>query len=276
MSLFLRTQDFAVSKEAFELHYDSETDMLVTQPQPENATPYYESDDYISHTDSKRGWIDKLYQRIKQRNLKNKIQLIDKQAVISKFLLDLGAGTGDFVTAANLNGFTAVGIEPNAKARARAHEKGTTLLEKTTQLQQEKFGIITLWHVLEHLPNLNAQIQELNNFLEDEGVLVVAVPNYKSFDARFYKKHWAAYDVPRHLWHFSRKAIQHIFESHRMEVVQTSPMIFDSFYVSLLSEKYKGNKWGVFRAFLVGLWSNIAATFTKEHSSIIYLIKKTK
>ena len=150
------------------------------------------------------------------------------------------------------------------------------LLPDLDKLSSERFQAITLWHVLEHLPNLQGQISSLVQLLDDDGLLVIAVPNFKSWDARHYKSYWAAYDVPRHLWHFSKTAISKLFAPHGMEVVKIKPMWFDAFYVSLLSEKYKGNKFYWPFAFFVGLWSNVKAVFTKEHSSLIYILKKAE
>ena len=276
MKLFLKTKDFSVSGEAFELYRDEGLDMLVTKPQPQNLGPYYESEDYISHTDAKSTLTDRLYQLVKAKNLKDKVQLIENQYVKSKSLLDLGAGTGDFLITAQNSGFRVTGIEPNAKARKLAEQKGVHLLESLKEVSGQKFQAITLWHVLEHLPNLEEQITTLANLLEEDGVLVIAVPNFKSFDAKHYKSYWAAFDVPRHLWHFSRTSIAKLFAPHQMEVVKIKPMWFDAFYVSMLSEKYKGNKLYLISAFFVGLWSNFRAIFTKEHSSLIYILKRKK
>jgi len=276
MKLFLKTKDFSVSGKPFELHRDEELDMLVTKPQPQNLAPYYESEDYISHTDSKSSFTDRLYQLVKAKNLKNKVQILENQVSIPENLLDLGAGTGDFLITAQKSGFSVTGIEPNVKARKLAEQKGVHLLPSLKDVSGQKFQAITLWHVLEHLPDLGSQIKTLVNLLEEDGVLVIAVPNFKSYDAKHYKSHWAAFDVPRHLWHFSKTAISKLFAKHQMEVVKIKPMWFDAFYVSILSEKYKGNKLYLATAFFVGLWSNVKAIFTKEHSSLIYILKKKK
>ena len=274
MKLFLKTKDYSVSNEEFDLLYDSELDMLVTHPQPEDLYRYYESEAYISHTDAKASFVDRLYQLVKRFNLRKKIQIIENQIVKPVKFLDFGAGTGDFLSTAKKRGFEVYGVEPNQKARDRAKQKGIELSESLSNLKGSKYGVITLWHVLEHLPNLDEQLKELKELLDEGGLLVVAVPNYKSFDAKHYKSHWSAYDVPRHLWHFSRTSISKLFERHQMEVIQTHAMIFDSFYVSLLSEKYKGSKFYFFSAFAIGLWSNLSAWFSKEYSSVIYLIKE--
>lgn len=276
MKLFLKTKDFSVSGEQFELHRDEELDMLVTKPQPQNLALYYESEDYISHTDSKSSFTDRLYQLVKGKNLRNKIQIVENQVDNPNKLLDLGAGTGDFLISARDSGFSVIGVEPNDKARQLAHQKGIELQSNLEEVSGQKFQAITLWHVLEHLPNLEDQIKTLVELMEEDGVLVIAVPNFKSFDAKHYKTYWAAFDVPRHLWHFSKKAIFKLFAPHQMEVIKIKPMWFDAFYVSLLSEKYKGNKLYLINAFFVGLWSNLIAIFTKEQSSLIYILKKKK
>jgi len=274
MKLFLKTKDFLVTGEEFELYHDPQLEMLVTQPQPKDSSTYYGSEEYISHTDSKASLIGRLYHVVKQHSLRNKVQLVDNRSNKHKNLLDIGAGTGDFLLKASSEGFKISGIEPNEKARSNAAKKGLQLYKDISEVKNQTFDIITLWHVLEHLPNLEKQLQIIESVLEKDGVLVVAVPNYKSFDATYYGAHWAAYDVPRHLWHFSKTSICRLFDKHKMEVVSIKPMIFDSFYVSLLSEKYKGNKLYLFSAFCVGLWSNIRACFSKEYSSLIYTIKK--
>ncbi len=274
MKSYLKTKDFSVSQESFELHYDAELEMLVTHPQPKDLSPYYDSEVYISHTDSKTSLTDRLYQKVKQYSLQKKIKLIDNQIVNSKKLLDFGAGTGDFLVKARTKGFSVDGIEPNEKARHNAAKKGIVLHKNSSALKESRYGAITLWHVLEHLPDLDGQVEKIASLLDKDGVVVVAVPNYKSYDAKFYGAYWAAYDVPRHIWHFSKTSIIRLFDNHEMEVVSIKPMLFDSFYVSLLSEKYKGNKLYLINAFFIGLWSNIKAYFSKEYSSLIYVIKK--
>ncbi|RDY59814.1 class I SAM-dependent methyltransferase [Flagellimonas nanhaiensis] len=276
MKLFLKTKDFSVSGESFELHWDEEFQMLRTSPVPENLEGYYDSDNYISHTDSSTGLVDQLYQKVKRLNLKKKLQLIDNQIDISRNLLDIGAGTGDFLLYTQENGYTITGVEPNEKARTLAKDKGLDLKPGLNNLRGQQYDIITLWHVLEHLPELEKQIVKIEELLAAKGTLIIAVPNFKSFDAKHYGRYWAGYDVPRHLWHFSKESIAKLFKPHNLEVVQIRPMWFDAFYVSLLSEKYKGNKLYLLSAFFVGLWSNIKACFTKEHSSLIYVLKRAK
>ncbi len=274
MKPFLKTKDFSISQETFELFRDTDLDMLVTKPQPENLDSYYESEVYISHTDSNKSFVDKLYQRVKKYSLSKKLNLINTYSKEKKTLLDVGAGTGDFLNEAKSNGWDIEGVEPNHNAREKALNKGISLKDRMEALAGTKYDVITLWHVLEHLPDLENQILKLVWHLEEEGTLIIAVPNFNSYDAKHYKEFWAAYDVPRHLWHFSKTAIEKLFVKHGLELVKVKPMVFDSFYVSLLSEKYKTGKQNIFKAFALGLWSNISAMRTKEHSSHIYVLQK--
>lgn len=272
----LKTKDYFLSQEEFELVYNPKTDMLITSPKPESIERYYDSSSYISHRDKSKGLIDKIYRFVKSYTLKRKLQLINNYASKEKKLLDIGAGTGEFLSKAKNNGWTTLGVEPNSTANSRAIEKGISIITTLEQLPETKFDIITLWHVLEHIANLEEQIEKIVNCLYEEGSIIIAVPNYKSYDAVYYKNHWAAYDVPRHLWHFSQNSIAKLFKKHGLEVVRTIPMLFDSFYVSLLSEKYKTGKVNYISAFYRGLRSNLEATKTGEFSSLIYVLQRPK
>jgi 2-polyprenyl-3-methyl-5-hydroxy-6-metoxy-1,4-benzoquinol methylase len=272
---FLTVKDHSVSKETFDLYHDETMDMLVTYPQPslKNLGKYYESLDYISHTDSKRSFFEKAYHFVKSIALKNKLDLINSLQPVKGRILDIGAGTGDFLFVAKQNGWQTIGVEPSDKAKAIALKKEVPFVEDTTELEGHSFDVITMWHVLEHVPNLDSQIKELKRLLKPNGSLIVAVPNFKSFDAKYYGAFWAAYDVPIHFWHFSKKAIKTIFEKEEMELEKVLPMKFDSFYVSLLSEKYKSGKMNFIRAFIIGLQSNLKAKHNLEYSSHIYVLK---
>lgn len=173
-------------------------------------------------------------------------------------------------------GWDVKGTEPNQKARSIASHQGIELLENSNGLKKQSFDVITLWHVLEHIENLSEFISQLNELLKDNGQIVIAVPNYKSFDAEYYKEFWAAYDVPRHLWHFSQESIVKLFSKENIIVDKILPMKFDAFYVSLLSEKYKSGKMNPLKAFFTGLKSNRKAKRTGEYSSLIYVLKKAK
>ncbi|MFC6097373.1 class I SAM-dependent methyltransferase [Flavobacterium qiangtangense] len=275
---YLTVKDNSVSKETFELLYDENLDLLITSPQPSenNLGRYYESDDYISHTDGKRSVFEKAYHFIKNIALKNKLSLINDLQKSKGNLLDIGAGTGDFLLVAKQNGWKTIGIEPSEKAKAIAEKKGVELKSNLSNFADHSFDVITMWHVLEHVPNLKNQITELKRLIKPNGSIIIAVPNFKSFDAKYYKEFWAAYDVPRHLWHFSKTAIEKLFAQEDLRLEKILPMKFDSFYVSLLSEKYKTGKMNYLKAFSIGLKSNLKAKNNFEYSSHIYVLKNAK
>ena len=272
---FLTVKDYSVSKETFDLYHDETLDMLITHPQPslENLGKYYESEDYISHTDNKRSLFEKLYHFIKSIALKNKLNLINSLQFQKGKILDIGAGTGEFLSVAKNDGWQTMGVEPSVKAKAIAKSKGVSFVEQTSELENQSFDVISMWHVLEHVPDLDKQIKELKRLLKPTGTLIIAVPNFKSFDAKHYGKYWAAYDVPIHFWHFSKTAIKMLFEKEEMKLEKVLPMQFDSFYVSLLSEKYKSGKMNFIKAFFIGLQSNWKAKENFEYSSHIYILK---
>ena len=275
---YLKTKDYSVSGEDFNLLFNESLEMLETSPRPsdEKLPNYYHSENYISHTDSKRNTFEKAYQIIRNISLKRKLKLINSHSSEGNTLLDVGCGTGDFLKTSQNNGWQVLGIEPNDQARDIANKKtnySVYKIEHLLKLKEKSFDVITLWHVLEHLPSLEDHIVVFKKLLKDKGTLIIAVPNYKSYDAKHYKEFWAGYDTPRHLWHFSQNSISRLFSRTDMAVKKTLPMKFDAFYVSLLSEKYKSGSMNIFKAFYIGLLSNIKAINSKEYSSLIYLIK---
>ncbi|MGS2738862.1 class I SAM-dependent methyltransferase [Sinomicrobium sp. M5D2P17] len=279
-SLYLKCKDHTVSGETFSLLWDEKYKMLQTYPVPdaEKLPGYYQSEDYISHTDSKRGLFEKVYHLVKNYALKQKLKYILSENPGKGNLLDIGAGTGDFLNVAKNDGWKVEGIEPNASARKRSAEKGIPLRELSDASFAEEntsgYDVVTMWHVLEHIPDLETQLTQLKKLLKDNGTLFIAVPNFRSFDAAYYGEFWAAYDVPRHLWHFSSEAMTLLFAEKGMKVVRKIPMKFDAFYVSLLSEKYKNGKMNFLRAFYTGWRSNRKASRSGEYSSLIYVIKQ--
>ena len=279
--IYLSVKDYSVSGEEFKLLHDEDLEMLETSPCPslDKLPKYYESEDYISHTDNKRNLIEKVYHLIKWISLRKKLKLINSFKANGKSLLDVGCGTGDFLELTFKKGWEILGIEPNDRAREMANKKTKGVVFGTEKLQKIKansFDVITLWHVFEHLHNPEVQLALFRELLKEEGVLIIAVPNFKSYDAAYYKNYWAAYDVPRHLWHFSQGSIERLTERRQMKITQIHPMIFDAFYVSILSEKYKTGKINPFKAFWVGCRSNLKGLRNGEYSSLIYIIKKRK
>ena len=272
---YIKVSDHSVSKEPFDLLFNEEYEILKTNPQPslEKLPSYYESEDYISHTDSKRTLFEKIYHFVKVNALKNKVNLISKLIPQKGIVLDIGSGTGDFLMTAKNSGWEIKGIEPNSKAKQIAVSKGVVFEDALENIADNSIDVITMWHVLEHVPNLDEQFKQLKRIVKPNGYIIIAVPNYKSFDAKYYKSFWAAFDVPRHLWHFSKTAIQKLAANYNLELEKVKPMWFDSFYVSLLSEKYKTGKMNFIKGFIIGFASNVVGLFKNEFSSHIYIIK---
>jgi 2-polyprenyl-3-methyl-5-hydroxy-6-metoxy-1,4-benzoquinol methylase len=272
---FLIVKDHSVSKETFSLLYNKEYDILKTHPTPslEALPKYYESEDYISHTDGKRTLFEKIYHLVKRNAIKGKVSLITSEQNQKGKLLDIGSGTGDFLVEAKNQGWSILGFEPNSDAKQLAANKGVSFTEDIFALPENTFDAVTMWHVLEHVPNLEEYIANLKRIVKPNGTIIIAVPNYKSYDAKYYNRFWAAYDVPRHLWHFSKTSIKRLFSDVDMELKKVKPMWFDSFYVSLLSEKYKNGKMSFVKGFFIGLCSNVSGLFKNEFSSHIYIIK---
>jgi ubiquinone/menaquinone biosynthesis C-methylase UbiE len=254
----------------------------ITYPAPtiDKIAPYYNFPDYISHTDVKEGFINKLYHKVRLKTLQQKTAWVQSLFTGHKGnLLEVGAGTGAFANAMSNKGWNVTALEPDALSRKRAFDNyGITLLptENLYTLKDNSYEVITLWHVLEHVHDLNGYLNSFHKLLKPNGRLIIAVPNYTSYDAKFYGSYWAAYDVPRHLYHFSPLAITALTNRFSMKIVQIKPMWFDSFYVSLLSEKYKASgTFGMIKAFLIGGMSNLFALKNNaKASSLIYEIKK--
>lgn len=272
---FMKIIDYSVTNEEFILKKNKKYDFLETFPKPFQLENYYKSEDYISHTDGKRTFFEFIYQLIKHFTIQQKVNLIQKFCSEKGNVIDVGAGTGDFLLTAKRNDWRIFGVEPSEKAREKAREKGVFLSENIGKIQK-KANCITLWHALEHIPNLEETLFLLKNQLTENGILVIAVPNYKSKDAEIYKNFWAAYDVPRHLWHFSRKGLRDLLNDIGFEQIAEKPMYFDAFYVSLLSEKYKTGKMNFLHGILNGIRSNYHGMKTGEYSSFISIFRLKK
>lgn len=276
--VYLKSKDHAVTGEPFDLCYCDTPELLVTLPRPsaESLLNYYNTDDYIPHVKSKKTPFYIIYFLVQAITLRKKLKWVSRFKSNGNTILDFGAGVGDFVRAAQNDGWNCIGIEPNINARSIANSKKKQTVfpsDYLSALMPNSQAVITLWHVLEHLPNLEQEITALKQLLRPSGRLLVAVPNFKSYDAQYFKGYWAAYDLPRHLWHFSRDSITSLFEDFDMEVEAIYPMIFDSFYVSLLSTKYQSSRMKILKSLAVGLLSNIRACFNGEYSSLVFVIK---
>jgi len=274
-----RCTDFSTSKETFIIVSCETCGFLLTNPRPEtkNIHKYYDSSSYISHTNKKEGFFNWMYQTVRKHSIKKKVSLL-KRFVKTGYHLDIGCGTGEFLYACKKSGFKTKGIEPAKIAREQAIKNFDLDVSEKTKLEYFKpnsFDSISMWHVIEHVEDIKKTISNLSKILKSNGFLIVAVPNHKSWDASFYKEFWAAWDVPIHFWHFSKETISVLFKKYSLELITTKPLIFDSFYISILSEKFKTNKVNYVKSFFIGLISNFFGFFTKNgYSSQIYIFKK--
>lgn len=277
----LKCKDHTVSGEYFEIWKCNTCTFRFTQnvPDADSIGIYYQSANYVSHSDTKKGWINNVYHLVRRFTLTTKLNLIREVTNLRQgVLLDVGAGTGAFAFTMQQAGWKITGLEPDETARANAlknYKLQLKELETLHQLPDSTFDAITLWHVLEHVHDLHFYLEKFAKILKPSGRLVIAVPNFTSYDAKTYKQYWAAYDVPRHLYHFSPKSMKILLEQKGFVIETIRPMWFDSFYVSMLSEKYKFGKNRFLNALVVGLMSNIKAAFSKKKcSSVIYVVRK--
>jgi SAM-dependent methyltransferase len=274
----LKCLDHSVSKEEFSIVLCNACGFKFTNPRPEDADlgRYYKSEEYISHSDTKTGIVAKLYHMVRSYTLQTKVKLIRKY-VSRGTILDHGCGTGGFLSVCARSGWKAYGVEPDSGARKLASTGSTDVYSSIADLVALKgdvmFDAITMWHVLEHVPALDFTLKFCKEKLCDSGVLVIALPNHLSLDAKYYGAYWAAYDVPRHLYHFDEKTVGALLDKHGFDLQTSLPMRFDSFYVSMLSEKYKTGRVKYVAAFLQGLRSNIGARSSGQYSSKIYVFK---
>jgi len=273
--IYLKCRDYLVTKEEFILTQCKNCGFVFTNPRPtiEEIPPYYKSEDYYSHSDDNKSIISGIYNIVRNINIKNKLNLIHKVTKVRGTLLDYGCGAGLFIKYASSQGWLASGIEPNSDARAVSKKLGLSVEapEFWTTITERKFDVITLWHVLEHLHDIEFVIPKLKSTLNIDGILVVAVPNIDSWDAIKYKENWAAYDVPRHLYHFNPKTIEKLFGKFGMSIVSIHPMKYDAYYVSMLSEGK--SVLAKVKAIVNGLRSNMHAKSDMNYSSLIYFIK---
>ncbi len=277
----LKVIDYTVSHQQFNIDECPSCKLRVTNPFPSETEigKYYESEDYISHSDTSKSLMSKLYQTVRKITLKQKGKLVTEvSGKGSGHILDVGAGTGHFLNTMQELGWQTTGVEPSEKAIAYAKKQFNLTLLPTDQLKslpEASFDVITLWHVLEHVHDLNEYVSTLQRLLTPDGTLFIAVPNYTSNDGKLYQQYWAGYDVPRHLFHFSPFSMQVLLENNGFKLIEKKKMFFDAFYVSMLSEKYKKGKVNYPKAFMNGLASNVQAFKTVNScSSIIYVAQK--
>ena len=275
----IMTQDFLTTKEKFKITEDKETRVLKTIPTPkeEDLPSYYSSEAYASHQERASTPVLWVYMRVRKIAMKSKIKLISTFNTKTGDLLDFGCGLGGFLSATHAKGWSSYGIEPHQKVKTKAKKISGREVYSTigeAQKTNKKYDVITMWHSLEHVVDLGKTIRFLYNSTKKEGKVVVAVPNHQSFDAKHYKNFWAAYDTPRHIWHFDQKSITNVFKKQGFFLERKRLMMWDAFYISILSEKNKRSRAIYFKAAVIGIISNFLSLFTGESSSITYVFSK--
>ena len=273
---YLISRDNLVSKKPFSIKKCSSCGFIFTNPRPskEVISDYYISEDYISHSAQKKSFFDSLYTIIRNKNIAYKLDLISAAKKGKLSIYDYGCGVGAFLNQASIKGWDVKGFEPNEKAKDVAVESGIDIksLNQILKHGNTQFDVITLWHVLEHIHDLDETIAKLISLLKDDGLLVVAVPIIDSWDAEKYKEKWAALDVPRHLYHFNKSSVKKLFAKFGMKIASVHPLKFDAYYISLLSIKTPILKY--FSALINGCYSNYRAKQTSNYSSLIFFIQK--
>ncbi len=279
----LTAKDHTVSGESFEIWHCDKCTGRFTQniPDQQSMDRYYQSGDYISHSDTTKGLVNQLYHAVRKRTLSSKRKLVQGYTGLKRgTVLDIGSGTGAFLKEMKLEGWEISGVEPDRGARNKAIELYQLRIDTPEHLHhypENSFDALTLWHVLEHVHDLHNKLQQFRNLIRNKGKLFIAVPNYTSYDAEVYGKNWAAYDVPRHLYHFSPEAMQKLLNDHKLQLHAVKPMWFDSFYISMLSEKYITGRSKLGRAFWRGFVSDVKTLWHKNHcSSLLYVAGKNE
>lgn len=278
---YLELKDYFLSKEEFLILRCTNCDLLITHPQPvsEELSKYYLSNQYLSHATDKKGFEFFIYNQVRNITLSNKFDLIKKYAKGNN-LLDIGCATGVFLNYCKSQGYKVTGVEPNDKARSFAREQSNLEvfdLDYLHALEPSSQDIITMWHVLEHVPDVVQRMNSVKSLLKDNGTAFIALPNPASYDASYYREYWAAYDVPRHLYHFSKKSFEHLVKQFEFKIIDVIPMVFDSYYISFLSERYKHGNTSFLKALYRGWRSNIyAKTHDGNYSSLIYILSKNQ
>jgi 2-polyprenyl-3-methyl-5-hydroxy-6-metoxy-1,4-benzoquinol methylase len=278
-TVFLNCTDYFLTKEKFTIVKCEECEFTFINPRPEIAqfAGYYESTEYISHSGTDKGIVNSVYKKVRNYTHKKKVKLVSKYAKGNK-ILDIGCGSGELLSLFKEHDWETLGIEPNQSAREFAIKQHGIIVEEESGISKIVTGsmdVISMWHVLEHVSGLNERLREVNRILKDDGVVFIAVPNRIAYDALYYKEFWAAYDVPRHLYHFTPDSMERLLRKHHFALISCIPMKFDSYYVSMLSEKYKSGAGNIIKALYIGLRSNLkAGNKKKNYSSMIYVVKK--
>ncbi len=275
-SKYMETKDYFFTKEEFSLSICDGCSFVFTNPIPRDISRYYETEEYLSHHSAKKGIISSIYSRIRSLNIKRKYSLVTTYNSTGK-ILDIGCGTGELLSYFNTMGWKIMGIEPDENARQFAINTNKIEVGAESQINEitdSSYDVVSMWHVLEHVGDLNRRIEDVKRITKDNGTMFFALPNLNSPDAKKYGRHWSALDVPRHLYHFTQETFETLISKHGLELIHAEPMKFDAYYVSLLSEKYLNKKLPIISAALAGARSNNIAKKDNNYSSMVFVVKK--
>jgi 2-polyprenyl-3-methyl-5-hydroxy-6-metoxy-1,4-benzoquinol methylase len=274
--------DYFVTKEEFCIQSCIKCGMHLTADVPADSeiSAYYKSEDYISHSDTRKGLVNRAYHIVRDYMLARKYTSIRRSTGKNKgTILDIGAGTGYFLHYMKKKNWEVYGTEKSVEARefAKKHRNLDILPEDALfSLPTASFDAITLWHVMEHLPNIRQYWQIISKLLKPDGILIIALPNSGSWDAKHYGSYWAAWDVPRHLWHFTPKHIEKSGDKEGFRLIHSQRMPFDAFYISIMSEKYKKSAFPILKGIFFGKISWLSSLFNKNRcSSLMYIFRKS-
>ncbi|MFK5854611.1 MAG: class I SAM-dependent methyltransferase [Bacteroidota bacterium] len=276
ISTYINTKDYFFTQDNFSLTKCLDCDFVFTNPIPTNLGKYYDTPDYLSHNTDDNGMMGSSYSYLRNINIKRKYNLVKRYNTSGKFL-DIGCGTGELLKYFKDNNWVVQGIEPNNSARELAKTKYNINVAEENELdhiQPNSLDVISMWHVLEHVPNLHKRLEQISKLIKKSGTVFIALPNLDSPDSKKYKEYWSALDVPRHLHHFTQQTFEKLISYHGMKLIHAEPMKLDSYYVSMLSEKYKKNSFYLVSAFISGIISNFKAKKKNSYSSMIYVVKK--
>ena len=281
---FLEVKDHSVSHGTFNIVKCKKCNLLFTNPRPceESIGFFYDSSAYISHHDNDGSTMSKIYNGVRKLAVKGKLDLIKKyDQEAEKEILDIGCGTGFFLKSCAEKNWHIIGTEPDHDARLQAEKRSGVKIYPSIfnpEIEKKIFTSITMWHVLEHIHRLEETMLWLYQHLAPKGILYIAVPNPQSYDSKAFGEYWAAYDVPRHLYHFTKETMEKLLHRYNFAIVDLKCMPFDSYYVSLLSNRYKNKSSRPINSLITGTISNIKGFGNNTHnantSSIIYIIHK--
>ena len=273
--LLYKVRDHLVSQESFDIYWDEKgqfgwTDFKNTS----DLSAYYQAEEYYSHQEQPKTFIQKIYSFARGLMFHYKHNITSPFLFKGASILDIGSGTGDFLSFMNSKGYEVTGVENNPKAILISQKNDIKIHEDISKLSDNSFDLITLWHVLEHLPDPEETFKSTFNLLNKSGHLIVAVPNIYSLDKDYYCENWAGFDVPRHLWHFSTPFLINFASKYNFELIRTRPLLLDALYISFLSEKQKGSRFSFLRGMVKGVYFNLRALRSKRYSSLVFVFKK--